>query len=128
MVGESKYDDNDNDNNGGGATPHRSKRINLGTPANYYFKYMNSSKKSENNEFMVSKDEGDTGTISIHGLNLGGGQATESSFLSLAGSSISGSEGNSELLNRSTLSDTTELTASNFVLVTTSKQNMIQKK
>lgn len=112
---------------GGMATPHRSKRINLGTPANYYFKYVNSSKKGDNYGVNVSKHEGDTGTFSIPGFNLGGGQTTESSFLSLAGSSVSGSDG-SDLLNKSTLSDTTELTASNFVLVTTSKQNMIRQR
>merc|ERR1711865_1165682 len=97
---------------GGMATPHRSKRINLGTPANYYFKYVNSSKKGDNYGVNVSKHEGDTGTFSIPGFNLGSGQTTESSFLSLAGSSVSGSDG-SDLLNKSTLSDTTELTASN---------------
>ena len=127
---ESKNDISTNNGGGGAATPHRSKRINLGTPANYYFKYMNSSKKGESNESMISaKDaEGDnTGTISIPGFNLGGGgPATESSFLSLAGSSVSGSDGSMDMLNKSTLSDTTELTASNFVLVTTSKQNMIR--
>ncbi|OEU09481.1 hypothetical protein FRACYDRAFT_248333 [Fragilariopsis cylindrus CCMP1102] len=127
---ESKNDISTNNGGGGAATPHRSKRINLGTPANYYFKYMNSSKKGESNESMISaKDaEGDnTGTISIPGFNLGGGgPATESSFLSLAGSSVSGSDGSMDMLNKSTLSDTTELTASNFVLVTTSKQNMMR--
>ncbi|MGK3733507.1 MAG: hypothetical protein ACI90V_000343 [Bacillariaceae sp.] len=129
---ESKNDISTNNGGGGGAaTPHRSKRINLGTPANYYFKYMNSSKKGENNEFTIStKDaEGDnnTGTISIPGFNIGGGgPATESSFLSLAGSSVSGSDGSADMLNKSTLSDTTELTASNFILVATSKQNMLR--
>ena len=50
---------------------------------------------------------------------------TETSYLSMAASS-SGSEA-SDLLNKSTLSDTTELTASNFVLLTTSKQHAIRR-
>eukprot|EP00536_Pseudo-nitzschia_multiseries_P011654 jgi/Psemu1/243992/estExt_Genewise1.C_4080020 len=120
---------NRNANDGSGpATPHRSKRINLGTPANYYFKYMNSSKKSASNDLSIRKDEDEdnTGTISIPGFQIGGDNAkTETSFFSMAGSSTA-SEGSVDLLNKSTLSDTTELTASNFVLVTTSKQNMVQ--
>jgi hypothetical protein len=111
-------------------TPSR-RRVKLGTPANYYFKYMNSSsKKNHNGELNTSimsnagNDDGDTGTISIPGINLGGGENnTETSFLSMAAESSSGSEA-SDLLNKSTLSDTTELTASNFVLVTTSKQQL----
>lgn len=106
-------------------TPHRSKRINLGTPANYYFKYMNSGKKNTGISFSKDND-GDTGEISIPGFNLNATPSkTETSFFSMAGSST-GSEASDDMLNKSTLSDTTELTASNFVLVTTSKQNMIR--
>ena len=113
----------------GVATPHRAKRINLGTPANYYFKYMNSGKKNTDISFSNNAtDEGEnTGTISIPGLKLSGTPSKgETSFFSMAGSST-GSEASDDMLNKSTLSDTTELTASNFVLVTTSKQNMIRK-
>ena len=115
----------------GVATPSRSKRVNLGTPANYYFKYMNSGKKNQNTEYSFSKDADDdgdnTGTISIPGWKLDAGDSkTDTSFLSMAGSST-GSEGSADMLNKSTLSDTTELTASNFVLVTTSKQNMVRE-
>ncbi|KAG7361374.1 hypothetical protein IV203_036474 [Nitzschia inconspicua] len=126
-AGEDK--NNDNDISRHHHTPSK-RRVNLGTPANYYFKYMNSSKKNHTGEMnaavMMShhEDDEDTGTISIPGLNLGGnGANTETSFLSMAAESCSGSEA-SDLLNKSTLSDTTELTASNFVLVTTSKQQL----
>ena len=74
----------------GPTTPHRSKRIDLGTPANYYFKYMNSGRKNQNDEILFSKDsdEGDTGTISIPGIKLDGGNSkTETSFFSIANSS-----------------------------------------
>ena len=113
------------------ATPSRSKRVNLGTPANYYFKYMNSGKKNQNTEYSFSNDADDdgdnTGTISIPSWKLDvGDPKTDTSFLSMAGSST-GSEGSGDMLNKSTLSDTTELTASNFVLVTTSKQNMVRE-
>ncbi len=105
-------------------TPHKSKRINLGTPANYYFKHMNSGKRNMDISFA---DEGNTGTLSIPGFKMDGTPSkAETSFFSMAGSSTA-SEGSDDLLNKSTLSDTTELTASNFVLVTTSKQNMIRK-
>lgn len=100
-------------------TPNRSKRINLGTPGNYYFKYMNSGKK--NGDISFAKDEGDTGEISIPGFKYNATPSKgDASFFSIAGSST-GSEASDDMLNKSTLSDTTELTASNFVLVSTSK-------
>ncbi|KAG7355840.1 hypothetical protein IV203_000526 [Nitzschia inconspicua] len=129
-AGENKNNDNDISRHHH-HTPSK-RRVNLGTPANYYFKYMNSQSSKTNHTgemnaaVMMSnhEDDEDTGTISIPGLNLGGnGANTETSFLSMAAESCSGSEA-SDLLNKSTLSDTTELTASNFVLVTTSKQQL----
>ena len=105
-------------------TPHKSKRINLGTPANYYFKHMNSGKRNMDLSF---ESQGNTGTLSIPGFKMDGTPSkAETSFFSMAGSSTA-SEGSDDMLNKSTLSDTTELTASNFVLVTTSKQNMIRQ-
>ncbi|KAL7579876.1 hypothetical protein ACA910_004886 [Epithemia clementina (nom. ined.)] len=47
--------------------------------------------------------------------------AAETSFLSRT-STNSSSDGDNDMLNQSVLSDTTELTASNFVLITSSKQ------
>ncbi|KAL3921645.1 MAG: hypothetical protein SGILL_002640, partial [Bacillariaceae sp.] len=107
-------------------------RVNLGAPANYYFKYMDSVTKQSlgdaNDSILTHGDGDDIGTNSIpgHTPNKGGGGGgnTEMSYLSMAASS-SGSEA-SDLLNKSTLSDTTELTASNFVLATTSKQQLVR--
>lgn len=123
-------------------TPSRH-RVNLGPAASYYFKYMNSGRKSvgntkntlSNEDSIMEMDDstdtgGDTGTISIPGFQFGTSgphsqlSLANNSRLSIAESS-SASEA-SDLLNKSTLSDTTELTASNFVLVTTSKQQYMQ--
>lgn len=112
-------------------TPSRH-RVQLPSASQYYFKYMNSSKKSANHgdDSMMVDEDGDR--VDVGSLGVGGGDTGtfskqsmgDTSFLSLAASS-SGSEA-SDLLNKSALSDTTELTASNFVLATTSKQALVQ--
>ena len=94
-------------------------RCSLGTPSAYYFKYMNSTSKKRRNDTSILGDD-ITGEISIPGISFDNKNLTETSFMSI-GESSSGSE-ESDLLNKSTLSDTTELTASNFVLAATSRQ------
>lgn len=88
---------------------------------NYYFNYMNSTGKKSRGDMSVQED--DTGTISIPGVHLNT-SSLDASLLSIGASSSSSEE--SDLLNKSTLSDTTELTASNFVLAATSRQKMRQ--
>mmetsp|Transcript_9037 Transcript_9037/g.14501 ORF Transcript_9037/g.14501 Transcript_9037/m.14501 type:complete len:2420 (+) Transcript_9037:89-7348(+) len=95
-------------------------RCSLGAPSAYYFKYVNSTGKKRKNDTSILGDN-HTGEISIPGIALDQSIA-ETSFLSI-GDSSSGSEA-SDLLNKSTLSDTTELTASNFVLAATSRQKL----
>lgn len=110
-------------------TPSKS-RVSLGAPANFYFKYVNSSKKataSSTSFLHESQDEENlTGTISIPGLNKSVNLA-DTSLLSLgASSSGSSDQSDGDMLNKSTLSDTTDLTASSFVLQATSRQVMRQ--
>eukprot|EP00529_Nitzschia_sp_RCC80_P002243 CAMPEP_0113522466 /NCGR_PEP_ID=MMETSP0014_2-20120614/45204_1 /TAXON_ID=2857 /ORGANISM="Nitzschia sp." /LENGTH=1907 /DNA_ID=CAMNT_0000420525 /DNA_START=175 /DNA_END=5899 /DNA_ORIENTATION=+ /assembly_acc=CAM_ASM_000159 len=124
-------------------TPSRH-RVRLPSAGQYYFKNMNSTKKHGDTSFMsnghsvgwgdtVGHDEinavlggaggnggGDTGTFSQASMAMG-----DTSFFSI-GASTSSSEASNDVLNKSTLSDTTELTASNFVLVATSKQALLQ--
>jgi hypothetical protein len=106
-------------------------RLSLGTPANFYFKYVNSSKKAAamSTSFLdeSSQNEGNlTGTISIPGLNKSVNLA-DTSLLSIgASSSDSSDQSDGDMLNKSTLSDTTDLTASSFVLQATSRQVMRQ--
>jgi hypothetical protein len=108
-------------------TPSKS-RVSLGAPATFYFKYMNSSKKASANHSVLDQSmesvDNLTGTISIPGLNKSVNLA-ETSIMSI-GASSSGSSGQSDgdMLNMSTLSDTTDLTASSFVLQATSRQMM----
>ena len=108
-------------------TPSKS-RVSLGAPATFYFKYMNSSKKASANNSVLDQSmenvDNLTGTISIPGLNKSVNLA-ETSIMSI-GASSSGSSGQSDgdMLNMSTLSDTTDLTASSFVLQATSRQMM----
>ncbi|CAJ1902890.1 unnamed protein product [Cylindrotheca closterium] len=129
-------------------TPSKSTRYSLGSASKYYFKYMNSSakKKQKKNTSLVQEDnpnfyldymnsgtkkpkgaynEDDTGNLSLLSIpELAGKSSTsnnnsslDTSVLSLASSSSEGSD----LLNKTTSSDTTELTASNFVLAATSR-------
>ncbi len=109
-------------------------RLSLGAPASFYFKYVNSSKKTAAvaatsflEESTLQDEDNLTGTISIPGLNNKFLDKADTSLLSLgASSSGSSSEGDGDLLNKSTLSDTTDLTASIFVLQATSRQVMRQ--
>lgn len=104
-------------------------RVSLGAPAGFYFKYMNSAKKSSANTSVLDESMADdnlTGTISIPGLNKSVNLA-ETSIMSIgASSSGSSDQSDGDMLNKSTLSDTTDLTASSFVLQATSRQVMRQ--
>ena len=94
-------------------------RYSLGSASAYYFKYMN--KKDKNDTSLLDDDR--TGTISSHGISfLDEKSMADTSMISIGASSSSSEEG--DLLNKSTLSDTTELTASNFVLAATSRQKL----
>lgn len=130
-------------------TPSKSTRYSLGSASKYYFKYVNSSAKKKpkgDSSFSQESDpnfylnymnsgkkkakgvfnEEDTGNLSLLSIPEMAGNNNNSSLdtsvLSLGASSTSSEEG--DLLNKSTLSDTTELTASNFVLAATSRQKM----
>jgi hypothetical protein len=79
----------------------------VGPAANFYFGYINSAVKRKKEKLH------DDGMEEVAGLG-------DTSMLSIGGNSSSSEE--MDLLNKSTLSDTTELTASNFILTATSKQ------
>ena len=118
-------------------TPLKS-RVSLGAASSYYFKHLpktplqqslveqrklNSSVQHQDESFTVeTAAEG----LAVRAVNESFGNETvdaaELSFLSMAASSSS-SEGG-DALNRSVLSDTTELTASNYVLATTSRYRL----
>ena len=122
-----------------GKTPSKN-RVELGTASNYYFKYMNSSVKKKNKNGLDTSsilldDENISATFSLSGvLGLRGDKAPSTPFktnndtsilsIGLASTTSSSSAGSEDLLNKSTLSDTTELTASNFVLAATSRQKL----
>ena len=120
------------------------KRVNLGSASSYYFKNtpktplqkvvseqrkLNSSMQSMKDESFALDDlEHDKDLTSTSNVTI---NAAELSFLSLGAastpSSNSSSSNNSsgiDLLNQSTLSDTTELTASNYIFATTSRQRL----
>lgn len=104
-------------------TPSKS-RVSLGAPANFYFKYMNSSKKATvSAETSFAGSETDTGTISIPGFANDMNTAKDVSLIDL---DTSNSSSEADMNNKSTLSDTTDLTASSFVLQATSRQVMRQ--
>ncbi|KAL3944516.1 MAG: hypothetical protein SGBAC_001437, partial [Bacillariaceae sp.] len=129
-------------------TPSKSTRYSLGSGSKYYLKYVNSSakKKQKKKSSMMQEDnpnfyldymnsatkkskgafdEDDTGNLSLLSIPevTGNNNATtnnsslDTSVLSLGSSSSE----DSDLLNKTTSSDTTELTASNFVLAATSR-------
>eukprot|EP00934_Nitzschia_sp_Nitz4_P008066 Nitzschia sp. Nitz4//scaffold66_size103028//83245//88000//NITZ4_004511-RA/size103028-snap-gene-0.146-mRNA-1//-1//CDS//3329556389//8056//frame0 len=99
-------------------TPSKS-RVNLGAPANFYFKYVNSSKKAPQTPGGTTDD--DTGLFSVRGLDTSA--MADASVIDL---DTTASSSDMDLLNKSTLSDTTDLTASSFVLQATSRQVLRQ--
>ena len=127
----SEFPESDKENFSSAAPPTTTpskQRYSLGSASAYYFKYMNSSAKKKNDTSILD-DEDITGTISIPGIQIDKSSVNpflasvaDTSVLSIGASSSSSEE--SDLLNKSTLSDTTELTASNFVLAATSRQKI----
>ena len=115
------------------ATTPSKTRFDLGPASDYYFKYVNSSAKKvkRNDQSFVSvgksmqcNDDSTVNSSAMIGLEslLGdGGEDTETSISIGANSSGSSSR---DLMDKSTLSDTTELTAANFVLAATSRQKL----
>ena len=116
------------------ATTPSKTRFDLGPASDYYFKYVNSSAKKvkRNDQSFVSvgksmqcNDDSTVNSSAMIGLEslLGdGGEDTETSMISI-GANSSGSSSR-DLMDKSTLSDTTELTAANFVLAATSRQKL----
>jgi hypothetical protein len=119
-------------------------RYDLGAASSYYFKYVNSSSKkstSKKDQSFASAindvDNDDTadssamvGLDSILGLSSdgdshdGGGRDKSMTSLGANSQSSGGSSDDNNLMNKSTLSDTTELSAANFVLTATSRQRL----
>ena len=108
-------------------------RFVLGPASDYYFKYVNSSAKKgkPNDKSFISSTKsprvGDESTVnssamveldSILGI---GADESDTGMISVGANSSSSS---SHLMDKSTLSDTTELTAANFVLAATSRQKL----
>ena len=94
-------------------------RCSLGAPSAYYFKdILSTAKKKSRTDTSMIMGEGHTGEFSVASVKMA--LDNDTSLLSIGDSS----SGSSDLLNKSTLSDTTELTASNFVLAATSRQKL----
>eukprot|EP00547_Thalassionema_nitzschioides_P013199 CAMPEP_0194260296 /NCGR_PEP_ID=MMETSP0158-20130606/45440_1 /TAXON_ID=33649 /ORGANISM="Thalassionema nitzschioides, Strain L26-B" /LENGTH=1678 /DNA_ID=CAMNT_0039000383 /DNA_START=47 /DNA_END=5080 /DNA_ORIENTATION=- len=99
------------------------KRISLGASASYFFSGMSKTPQSvqksakKKTEPIESPESGDD----ILSLQKDTTENLNTSFLSYASTS---SEESSDIMNKSILSDTTELTASNFVLAATSRQKL----
>jgi hypothetical protein len=94
-------------------------RISLGAAHAYYFKSTSKTPFQKDTSFQRLNESIDqhTGDVTAN--------VAELSFLSLAGSTGSGSSVN-DTLNQSVLSDTTELTASNFILASSSRQRLVE--
>ena len=93
-------------------TPSKNQKLHLGAAAtSYYFSGTKSKSQKKHSEA--------TEEMSIEFGNT--------SMMSLGGHSSSSSE-ESDLLNQSVLSDTTELTASNFILAAASRQMLLESK
>jgi hypothetical protein len=106
------------------STGKRKNKVDLlmkGDDANFYLNFVNSTSKKKGD---MSMCEDDTGTISIPPINLNNlnNSTMDASLLSLGSSSSE----ESDLLNKSTQSDTTELAPSTFVLAATSRQRIRQ--
>ena len=99
------------------ATPGKTpKKVKLGSASAYYFKGV--SKTPLEGKRPLSGNNDSLMDVSLASYN-GTSRAAETSFLS----SSSSSEGD-DMLNQSVLSDTTEYTASNYVLATSSRQRL----
>jgi hypothetical protein len=94
-------------------------RISLGAAHAYYFKSTSKTPFQKDTSFQGLNESNDhnTGDVTAN--------VAELSFLSLAGSTGSSSSAN-DTLNQSVLSDTTELTASNFILASSSRQRLAE--